>query len=135
MIDCAGPKRSPESIGMMISKPSKQRKRMSKTKKKWIDDFTVLFAIDLKRTLVVNQEPVRPVNYHDRTEHRLPRKENSQQDEIDNIVSLSFQRNMQLNQTKTKTMIFNPLRKYDVFLEIYIKQGELTEVVEEQKIL
>ena len=42
---------------------------------------------------------------------------------------------MQLSQPKTKTMIFNPLRKYDVFPEISIKQGELTEVVEEQKIL
>ena len=135
MIDCAGPKRNPEPIGRTITKPMKQRKRMSKTKKKWIDDFTVLSSIDLKRTLVVNKEPVRPVSYHDRTEHRLPRQENSQQDEIDSIVNLSIQRNMQLSQPKTKTMIFNPLRKYDVYPEISIKQGEFTEVVEEQKIL
>ena len=40
---------------------------------------------------------------------------------------------MQLSQPKTKTMIFNPLRKYDLFPEISIKQGEFTEVVEEQK--
>jgi hypothetical protein len=135
MIDCAGPERSPETIGMSITKPPKQRKRMYKTKKKWIDDFTVLSSIDLKRTLENNRKQVRPVNYHDRTEHILPRYENSQQDEIDKIVSLSVQRNMQLSQPKTKTMIFNPLRKYDVFPEISIKQGELTEVVEEQKIL
>ena len=135
MIDCAGPERSPESIGWTITKPPKQRKRMSKTKKKWIDDFTVLSSIDLKRFLEVNTEPVRPVTYHDRTEHRLPRKDNIQQDEIDKIVNLSVQRNMQLSQPKTKTMIFNPLRKYDVFPEISIKQGELTELVEEQKIL
>ena len=133
MIDCAGPKRNPEPIGITITRPLKQRKRMSKTKKKWIDDFIVLSSIDLKRTLVVKKEPVRPVNYHGRTEHRLPRQENSQQDEIDTIVNLSIQRNMQLSQPKTKTMIFNPLRKYDVFPEISIKQGEFTEVVEEQK--
>ena len=134
-IDCAGPKRSSEQIGMMITKPLKQRKRMDKTKKKWIDDFTVLSSIDLKRTLVAIKEPVRPVTYHERTEHRLPRNENSQQDEIDSIVNLSVQRNMQLSQPKTKTMIFNPLRKYDVLPEISIKQGEFTDVVEEQKIL
>ena len=32
-------------------------------------------------------------------------------------------------------MIFNPLRIYDVLPQISIKQGEFTEVVEEQKIL
>ena len=42
---------------------------------------------------------------------------------------------MQLSQHKTKTMIFYPLRKYDVLPKIYITQGELTDVVEEQKIL
>ena len=108
---------------------------MDKIKKKWIDDFTVLASIDLKRTLVANTEPLRPVGYHGRTEHLLPRRENTLQDEIDQIVNLSSQRSMQLSHQKTKTMIFNPLRKYDVFPEISIKQGELTEVVEEQKIL
>ena len=34
-----------------------------------------------------------------------------------------------------KTENFNPLRKYDVLPQISIKQGEWTEVVEEQKIL
>ena len=135
MIDCAGPKRNQEALGMIITKPLKQRKRMEKTKKKWIDDFTVLSSIDLKRTLVAHKEPVRPVTYHDRTGHILPRNENCQQDEIDKIVCLSVQRNMQLSQPKTKTMIFNPLRIYDVLPQISIKQGEFTEVVEEQKIL
>ena len=78
---------------------------------------------------------MRPFQYHDRTEHLLPRKDNSLQDKIDKIVSLSHQRNMQLSQPKTKTMVFNPLRKYDVLPQISIKQGEWTEVVEEQKIL
>lgn len=135
MIDCAGPKTNTEPIGQIITKPIKQRKRMSKTKKKWIDDFTVLACIDLKNTLVVNREPVRPVQFHERTEHLLPRKDNSLQDEIDNIVGLSHQRNMQLSQPKKKTMLDNPLRKYDFLPQISIEQGEWTEVVEEQKIL
>ena len=135
MIDSAGPKINPEPIGKIITRPPKQRKKMDKTKKKWIDDFTVLASIDLKRTLVANTEPLRPVDYHGRTEHLLPRMENTLQDEIDQIVNLSSQRSMQLSHQKTKTMIFNPFRKYDVFPEISIKQGELTEVVEEQKIL
>ena len=123
MIDCAGPRTNTESIGQTITKPQKERKRMDKTKKKWMDDFTVLAYIDLKKTLVTNQEPVRPVQYHERTEHVLPRKDNSLQDKIDKIVSLSHQRNMQLSQPQTKTMIFNPLRKYDDLPQISIKKG------------
>ena len=42
---------------------------------------------------------------------------------------------MLLNQIKTKTMIFNPLRNYDFSPEIMIKHGENIEVVEQHKIL
>ena len=92
MIDCAGHETNTEPIGQIITKPLKQSKRMSKTKKKWTDDFTVLACIDLKNTLVVNREPVRPVQYHERTEHLLQRKDNGLQDEIDDIVGLSLQK-------------------------------------------
>ena len=42
---------------------------------------------------------------------------------------------MRLSNIKTTTMIFNPLRIYDISPEISISPGSFTEVVEEQKIL
>ena len=42
MIDRAGPRSNTESIGQTITKPLKSRKCIEKTKKKWVDDFSLL---------------------------------------------------------------------------------------------
>ena len=47
-----------------------KRKKIKRTKKKRIDDFSLLSSIDLKKTLLANTEPV---PYRSRTEHTLPR--------------------------------------------------------------
>ena len=135
LIDSSGPKAAIEPIGSIITQPLNSRRRIDKTKKKWIDDFTVLAAIDLKKTLVANMHPIRPVPFRGRTEHSLPIRENMLQSEIDKIVLLCRDRNMLLSNIKTKAMIFNPLRIYDITPEISISPGTYTEVVEEQKIL
>ena len=53
------------------------------TKKKYTDDFTVLASINLKKTLVPNIQPTRPVPFRGRTEHSLPIEKNMLQSEID----------------------------------------------------
>ena len=95
----------------------------------------MLAAIDLKKTLVPNIHPVRPVPFRGRTEHSLPIRENLLQSEIDKIVLLCRDRNMLLSNIKTKTMIFNPLRIYDICPEISISPGTFVEAVKEQQIL
>ena len=80
LIDAAGPRANIEPLGKIITQPLNSRKKIEKTKKKWIDDFTVLAALDLKNTLVPNTEPTRPVPYRGRTEHMLPRNTNLLQD-------------------------------------------------------
>ena len=135
MIDRAGPKANPKQIGQIITQPMKNRKKMEKTKKKWVDDFTLLASVDLKRTLVPNTDPVRPVPFRGRTEQILPREANILQDEVQKVVSLSSDRKMLLNPLKTKAMTFNPLKKYDISPQISTEVGSNIEVVEEQKIL
>ena len=108
---------------------------MEKTKKKWIDDFTLLASLDLKRSLVPDTEPVRPVPYRGRTGHILPRAANILQDEIDSVVILSKQRKMLLNPIKTKAMLLNPHRIYDFSPRLTAGDGQEIEVVEEHKIL
>ena len=54
MIDNAGRKSNPETLGSIITQPMNGRKKMEKGKKKWIDDSTLLASIDLKRCLLIN---------------------------------------------------------------------------------
>ena len=135
MIDSAGPKPNNQSLGDTITQPIKGRKKLEKSKKKWIDDFTLLASIDLKKCLVPNPAPVRPVPWRGRTEQMLPREDNILQDEVDSVVQLSKDRNMTISKTKTKAILFNPLRKYDFEPQLSIEDGTYVEVVEEQKIL
>ena len=125
MIDSAGPKASSQSIGSIITQPNNIRKKMEKGKKKWIDDFTLLASIDLKRRLVSDPAPVRPVPWRGRTEHILPREDNILQDEVDSVVKLSQDRNMTISKSKTKAILFNPLRKYDFFTSVIHRRGIL----------
>lgn len=135
MIDSAGPKPNTQSIGHIITQPMNKRVKMEKTKKKWIDDFSLFASIDLKKKLVPDTEPMRPVQHRNRTEHKLPRQDNILQDEVDAVIKLSVDRKMQLNPLKTKAMLFNTLRNHDLLPQIATGDGNYIEVVEEQKIL
>ena len=79
IIDKAGPKRNIQTIGQTISQPMNQRKPMDRSKKKHIDDFTVLTNLNLKTNLVPDPNPTRPVTYRGRTEQILPPEANSLQ--------------------------------------------------------
>ena len=87
MIDRAGPKANEISIGKTITQPLNRRKRIEKDKKKWVDDFTILTAVDLKKELITrtNSESVRPVPYRSRTGHILPLEANPLQIEVDAV--------------------------------------------------
>ena len=135
MIDKAGPKPSPQTIGEIITQPMKQRKPMERTKKKWIDDFSVLACMDLKTKLEPNSAPDRPVTYHGRTEQILPREANILQDELDSMSVYTQSRNMKLNPLKTKAMLFNPLHKWDFQPVLSTNGSDILDVVEEYKIL
>ena len=137
MIDRAGPKANEISIGKTITQPLNRRKRIEKDKKKWVDDFTILTAVDLKKDLITprNSESVRPVPYRSRTGHILPLEANPLQIEVDAVKKYSDERKMLLNPIKTKTMIFNTLKNYDVLPIIHTDEGKELEVVEEHKIL
>ena len=135
MIDKAGPKRSIQTIGQIVTQPINQRKPMDRSKKKWIDDFTVLTHVNLKAKLVPNPNPTRPVTYRGRTEQILPQEANILQQELDLISTYTNTRNMQLNPLKTKGMLFNPLHKWDFQPQLTTNGSDPIEMVEEYKIL
>ena len=137
MIDQAGPKSSPTPLGEIITKPEKKREKIEKGKQKFIDDFTVLTSINLKKDLIKDTNPniEHPVPFRCRTGHILPKQANSLQSQMDNIIALSNERKMILNPIKTKTMIFNTLNNYDVLPLISTGNENALDVVEEHKIL
>ena len=137
MIDQAGPKPNPIPLGQIITKPIKKRTKIETGKQKFVDDFTILTAIDLKKTLVKDTNPniEHPVPYRSRTGHLLPQQANPLQIQMDEIVNLGKERKMVLNPIKTKTMIFNTLKNYDVLPLISTEIGQILDVVEEHKIL
>ena len=55
-ITFSGPKREHENLGETITKPLKQRKQITRLKKKWIDDLSMLASIDLKKSLKVDYD-------------------------------------------------------------------------------
>jgi hypothetical protein len=72
---------------------------MDKTKKKWIDDFTLLTAVDLPRSLVTDKDSTRPVSYRSRFEQILPHSANPLQEELNHIVELTKERNIKIKST------------------------------------
>ena len=62
LIDSSGPKANIEPIANIFTQPQNSRKMMDRTKTKYIDDFSVLASIDLKKTLVPNIQPTMPVH-------------------------------------------------------------------------
>ena len=75
MIDKAGPKPNLKPLGRVITEPERKRTKIETAKQKFVDDFTVMTAIDLKKALT--RDIVRPLPYRSRTEHILPIEANA----------------------------------------------------------
>ena len=79
----------------------------------YIDDLTEAVAVNLKKQII--SDPVQrpfPLNYHERTQHIIP-EGNILQKNLENIEKFTKSNQMQINESKSKVMIFNKARKYD----------------------
>ena len=87
MFNGAGPKPQKENIGDIITQPRNTRKPIPAGKKKWVDDLSLYVPIRLKENLVEDTRPetARPVPYHGRTGHELPKRNNPMQLELDSL--------------------------------------------------
>ena len=138
LINFAGPDQEVKQLGRKITQPINSRTPINVMKKKWIDDLTILTAINLKDHTVVKDEysMTRPLQYHERTEHLLPRDRNTLQTIVNNLQLYTDKHNMLINKEKTKVSLFNPLKNVDILPEISLDQGEsYVDVVEQHKLL
>ena len=101
----------------------------------YIDDLSEAVAINLEKQLIDDpkQRPF-PLNKHERTQHILPAG-SSLQKNLDTIERFTINNKMQINESKSKTMIFNKSRKYDFPPEFAFQNGEIMECVEVTRLL
>ena len=104
---------------------------------KFMDDLTLASSFNYKKMLIENpvQDQVRPVNFHDRTNHILPDAQNPIINAWSTLNRYVTEHDMKLNFDKTKVMLFNPGRKYDFTPLISTSDGKYLEVVEKYKLL
>ena len=91
-------------------------------------------ALYLKENLVKMSDPVRPLQYHERTLHILPTNKCKMQTFMDQLVNYAKQHDMVINQHKTKAILFNQAKNYDFLPEIQVDGIEL-DVVEQIRVL
>ena len=74
VFNMAGNPSSSSSLGVEMSVPMIKRKPMVNRKCKYVDDLTLAKSIDLNSKLRIKSENelVRPLHFHERTEHLLP---------------------------------------------------------------
>ena len=104
---------------------------------KYVDDHSCAVKINLKNCL--DQDPCnrpRPLKYHERTQHILPRYSNFLQNMLDNLHSFTDDNLMKINVQKSKVMLFNTSRNFDFPPELLIPgSNDLLDVIESTKLL
>ena len=91
---------------IITSKPT-TRKPVNKIHLKFIDDMMAAESIYLKEKLVENPNPVRPLQYHERTLHVLPDGVSDLQSLLDDLKTYSLNHQMRINDEKTNVLLFD----------------------------
>ena len=110
---------------------------MEKIHLKFIDDMTMAESINLKASLIKNPEvnPPRPFNYHERTQHIMPKQNFKLQTMLDDLKDYTLKHQMRVNENKTKVILFNSALKYDFQPNLTLDNESQLEVVEEIRLL
>ena len=108
LINAAGFREKIKNTGKILTGPLSKRKPMEKIHLKFIDDMTAAESLHLKNKLVNNPEinPSRPFNFHERTQHILPKENTKLQTLLDDIKMYADQHEMKINHKKNKSNIF-----------------------------
>ena len=105
-------------------------------KVKFVDDGTVAVSVDLKASLIPDPvQRTKPLNYHERTGHILPAKNNLLQYYLSDTENFVQENKMIINKQKTKVMSFTKSRKWDFPPEVHFGDGSQLEYVYETKLL
>ena len=126
-----------KNLGSKVTTGLNRRTPLPNGHMKYVDDLSLVQSLNLRECLIPNPDPnpARPLAYHDRTHHLLPACD--LQEQLNMLVEYSNTHQMRVNENKTKVMIFNTGRNYDVMPQLTLSGmgGDYLEVVEQFKLL
>ena len=122
--------------GEIVTRAANAHKVIKAMHAKYVDDLTVAEAVNLRNVLSVEEESslTRPLNYHQRTEQVLKENCSLVQNQLKEIEEYAVKHDMQINQKKSKIMLFNTSTKNDFQPNLSICNEKL-EVVKQMKLL
>ena len=103
---------------------------------KFVDDLSILVAINLKESLIPDLERVRPVTHDQRTSQILPKSENKMQSLLNQLKNFTDRKSLKIKEVKTNVMKFNTSTSLDFPPELHMEgfRNNL-EVITETKLL
>ena len=125
LINAAGFREKMNKTGKLITSKPTKRKPVTTINLKFIDDMIAAESIYLKENLVVNPNPVRPLQYHKRTLHVLPDGVSHLQSLLDDLKIYSSDHQMRINDEKTKVILFNNAIKRDFMPQLVVEDDQL----------
>ena len=92
---------------------------------KFVDDSSRARAVNLNEDLTTNEEAPFPLNFHERTGHKLETDVNFLQQDMSDFLSFIEDKKQKVNFSKSTLMLFNFSRKYDFDPRVSIGVNEL----------
>ena len=136
LINGAGFKNLERNTGKIICNPALGRRNpIDRLHLKWVDDMTAAEAINLKGSLMTELNPVHPLQFHERTGHKLPSDQSKLQGFLNDLLVYTKEHEMRINETKTNVILFNRAKMYDFLPKLTVGQSTVLNVVKEAKIL
>ena len=133
LINDCGFQTKQEPIGATITKQkSKFTSRTLHTK--FVDDMTVLEALNLNETTIKNPDRPLPDPFHARLGQKLDPTKSQVYSQVSEIQRFARDNKMKLNLEKCKFMLFNPTTNFDFIPELEA-EGKSIETVEKMKLL
>ena len=104
-------------------------------KKKYVDDLSLLEAIDLKAKLQKLSSTIGPPNIHEQPGLYLPAQNSVLQHQLEDLFHFTEENKMKINVKKTKIMSFNLSKKFDFLPQISFPNQDPLEVIYKTRLL
>ena len=98
IVNSAGYKQLEKNIGAKITQGLSKRTPIPHFHLKYVDDLSLVKAINLRESVVTNPNPTHPVSFHERTHHILPANSCNLQSELNKLHEHSQTHQMRINQ-------------------------------------
>ena len=104
-------------------------------KKKYVDDLSLLEALDLQAKLIPAPPIIGPLNLHEISGFTLPPDHSALQHQLADLLVFTENKKMKINHKKTKIIPFNFSKKFDFLPLLYFPDSEPLEVIYKTRLL